>query len=268
MQRKNIAFLGFGTIARIIHKTLSDESETLFNFIGVLDPNLPEETYARLQMLGFKGYHSLEELIAHSPDMVVEASNQEVARKNVPLILAAGIDVLSLSVGAYIDQSILETLTNIQREQKTGRLFLPSGALPGVDVIKAACVQGVESVELITRKPPKALIGAPGFDACNDDYHEVFSGTAREAVKLFPANINIAATLSLAGLGQDKTRVTIIADPTVKMNVHQVLIRGEFGEFEATIRCKPSENPKTSMIAALSAIVALKNVVSPYQIGT
>ena len=268
MQRKTLAFLGFGTIARIIHKTLSGEAGTLFDFIGFLDPHLPEETCTHLQMLGLSGYHSIEALIAHRPDMVVEASNQEVARENVPLILSAGIDVLSLSVGAYIDQSIMETLMNIPKEQKPGRLFLPSGALPGVDVIKAACVRGVESVELITRKPPIALRGAPGFNASNDAYHEVFSGSAREAVKLFPANINIAATLSLVGIGQDKTRVTIIADPTVKMNVHQVLIRGEFGEFEATIRCTPSENPKTSMIAALSAIAVLKNYVYPYQIGT
>lgn len=268
MQRKNIAFLGFGTIARIIHKTLSDESESLFNFIGVLDPHLPEETFSDLLKRGCRSYHSIDDLIADHPHMVVEAANQEVAGMNVPLILAAGIDVLSLSVGAYIDKSLMKKLTDIQKEQKSGRLLLPSGALPGVDLIKAACVKGVESVELITRKPPRALVGAPGFNASHDGCHEVFSGTAREAVKLFPANINIAATLSLAGIGQDKTRVTIIADPMVQMNVHQVLIRGDFGEFEATIRCKPSENPKTSMIAALSAIAALKNVVSPYQIGT
>jgi len=262
----NIVLLGYGAIARIIHKTLSGKAE--FKFVGVYDPYLREEDAVYLQGLQCVRLASLQDILAAGPEVVVEAANQTAAKETVPFLLAAGIDVLSLSVGAYLDDLFRQKIADISREPKSGRLYFPSGALPGVDVLKAACIKPVDSVELITRKPPGALAGAPGFDASLPGCNVVFSGSAREAVRLFPANVNIAATLSLAGIGPDKTHVTIIADPEVQMNVHQVIIRGEFGEFEATIRCKPSENPKTSMIAALSAIAALENLVSQCRIGT
>jgi aspartate dehydrogenase len=266
MNKMNVAFLGYGAIARIIHKTLSGKAE--FNFVGIFDPYLTEDDAVNLQGLHCIRYGSLHDILAAKPDVVVEAANQTAAKENVPFILAAGIDVLSLSVGAYIDDLFMQKISEVNRDAKSGRIYFPSGALPGVDVLKAACIKSVESVELITRKPPRALAGAPGFDASLPGCNVVFSGCAREAVRLFPANVNIAATLSLAGIGPEKTHVTIIADPEVQVNVHQVIIRGEFGDFEATIRCKPSENPKTSMIAALSAIAALKNLVSQCRIGT
>ncbi|MEI8189303.1 MAG: aspartate dehydrogenase [candidate division NC10 bacterium] len=265
-----VAFLGFGTIGRIIYSELVTRRPPGLDITGCMDPALSAEARRELERDGVRIFADLGELMKDRPDLVVEAASQRAAKESVPRLLTEGIDVLSMSVGAYLDPDVMAEI----RGQSRGKLFLSSGALPGVDVLKAAAVRGITCAELTTRKHPKSLAGAPGLASVDCDLETlrearlVFSGSAQEAVRLFPANVNIAATLSLAGIGPERTRVTIIADPGVRMNIHTVSLRGEFGAFTATIECLPSSNPKTSLVAALSAVALLEGMVSPLRIGT
>jgi aspartate dehydrogenase len=265
-----VAFLGFGTIGRIIYSELVTRRSPGLATMGVLDPALSAEVRRELERDRVRIFADLDELIRVRPDLVVEAASQRAAKESVPRLLAEGLDVLSMSVGAYLDPDVMAKI----RGERRGRLFLSSGALPGVDVLKAAAVRRITSAELTTRKHPRSLAGAPGLAGVDFDLETlrearpVFSGSAQEAVRLFPANVNIAATLSLAGIGPERTRVTIIADPGAQMNIHTVSLRGDFGTFTATIECLPSSNPKTSLVAALSAVALLEGMVSPLRIGT
>lgn len=266
-----LVFLGFGTIGRIIYSEIKRKALADLQVTGTLDPALSGEAIRELEGKGLTVFHRLEEIVQNGPDLVVEAASQQAAKECVPVLLAQGIDVLSMSVGAYLDLEIMEKI----RAGGKGRLFFSSGALPGVDVLKAAAVREIKSAELTTRKHPRALIGAPGLAGLKVDIKTitealtVFSGSASEAVKLFPANVNIAATLSLAGIGPERTKVTIIADPSVQTNIHSIHLSGDFGIFNATIECLPSSNPKTSLIAALSAVALLESMVGPLlRIGT
>lgn len=264
-----LIFLGFGTIANLIYSEIKQEKLPGIEAIGVLDPALKREKAGELSKYGFSVFKDLEEIVSRSPDLVVEAASQQAAKENVPFILSHGIDVLSLSVGAYLDRGVMDQI----KKSAKGRLYISSGALPCVDAVKAASMGRIDRVELITRKRPKALLGAPGLSQQDVDIeniteaYTVFQGNAAEAVKLFPANVNIAATLSLAGIGPEKTLVKIIADPDLKVNVHQLHLSGDFGNLDATIECLPSSNPKTSLIAASSAITVLKNFNSMVKIG-
>jgi len=264
-----LVFLGFGTIANLIYSEIKQGKLPGIEAIGVLDPVLQREKAGELSAYGFSVFKDLEEVVSRSPDLVVEAASQQAAKENVPFILSHGIDVLSLSVGAYLDRGVMDQIKKSAR----GRLYISSGALPCVDAVKAASMGRIDRVELITRKRPKALLGAPGLNQQDVDIesiteaYTVFQGNAAEAVKLFPANVNIAATLSLAGIGPEKTLVKIIADPDLKVNVHQLHLSGDFGILDATIECLPSSNPKTSLIAASSAITVLKNFNSMVKIG-
>lgn len=265
-----LVFFGYGTIARIIRAELGRRSPAGLRVAGCLDPALSAEAIRELEGEGLRVYPDLEQIIQARPELVVEAAGQTAARTAVPRLLAAGLDVLSMSVGAYLDPEVMERV----RREGRGKLLLSSGALPGVDVLRAAAVRGITSAALTTRKHPRSLAGAPGlarldFDlATITEARPVFSGSAREAVRLFPANVNIAATLSLAGIGPDRTRVTIIADPGVTTNIHTVSLTGEFGSYTATVECLPSSNPKTSLVAALSAVALLEGLVAPVRIGT
>jgi aspartate dehydrogenase len=176
-----------------------------------------------------------------------------------------------MSVGGILGK---ENLFRLAR-QKNCHLYLPSGALAGLDGVKSAAAGSIDSVTLTTRKPPAGLRGAPYLvreDIDLDSLTEekvVFEGTAEEAVQGFPRNINVAAALSLAGIGAAKTRVRIVADPKISRNVHEVEVKGEFGRLVSRTENLPSpSNPKTSFLAILSAMATLKAIVSPVRIGT
>jgi len=152
---------------------------------------------------------------------------------------------------------------------------LPSGAICGIDGIKSASVAGIDEITIETTKPPIGLEEVRYVTKQGIDFSKlkepvvVFHGAAKEAVTHFPKNVNIAACVSLAGIGFDKTKVKIIVDPAATRNQHRIVCRGRFGEFKCEVRNMPSmSNPKTSYLAALSAIATFKNVVSGVWIGT
>jgi aspartate dehydrogenase len=159
-------------------------------------------------------------------------------------------------------------------KQKGGQIVVPTGALIGLDAMTAAAVGTIHSVQMVTRKPLKGLDGAPYLVEHNIEIKDIttplkiFDGTAREAARGFPANLNVAVALSLAGIGADRTRVEIWADPTVTRNTHRIEVDADSARFSMTIENIPSENPKTGLITALSVIACLRKLNAPLRVGT
>lgn len=213
------------------------------------------------------------ELISMS-DIVIECASQAAVREFGKYVLEKGKDLMVMSVGALLDPELLEELMNAAMSRDC-RIYLPSGAVAGVDGIKSASMAPIKRVVLSTTKNPEGLSGAPYVLSHNIDlgtFHEralLFEGNAEEAVKAFPANVNVAATLSLAGIGAKETRVKVFIDPEATRNIHEITVEGDFGRFNCRIENVPSPaNPKTSFMAALSAIATLKKITEPLQIGT
>lgn len=208
------------------------------------------------------------------PDVVVEAASPGVVRRHAEQWLDAGCDVLVMSVGALADEAFLARLDAAARS--AGRsVLVPSGAIGGLDAIRAARLGGLSSVELRTTKAPRALAGAPGILAAGIDLDAidrptvVFEGSARDAVVAFPANLNVVAALSLAGLGPDRTRVVLIADPAETRNVHEIHASGAFGDLHLRFANLPSrENPRTSALASLAALALLRRRTAAIQVGS
>lgn len=194
-------------------------------------------------------------------DLLVEAASPVAVEPVVRAAMQHGCDCLVMSVGGVLQRPEL-----IDEARAAGiDLRMPSGALAGLDGIRAAKEAGLDSVTITTRKPPKGLAGAPylvenGIDVESmTEATVVFEGTALEAVKGFPKNVNVAATLSLAGIGPQRTRVRVIADPAAVRNSHEVVAEGGFGKLTAVTENVPSpENPKTSYLASLSAIAEVR----------
>jgi aspartate dehydrogenase len=214
---------------------------------------------------------ALKKLIQKS-DLVVEASSSTVSGSIAEQSIAAGKSVMVMSVGGLLANSgkLLH-----KAAKRNCRIYIPSGAVCGIDGIKAANIGKITSALLITRKAPRGLEGAPylrqrriNVNAIQKDT-VVFQGPARDAVKGFPKNINVSAVVSLAGIGAKRTQVRIIASPRAKRNTHELELKGDFGTIYTRCENVPSrENPKTSMLAALSAIATLKAITLPIQIGT
>jgi aspartate dehydrogenase len=207
-------------------------------------------------------------------DLVVECASQQAVYEVVPTALHAKCDVMVVSVGAFVDTQLLEMAENIARE-KNCRIYVPSGAICGIDGLISASAAGLHSVILTTEKPPSGLRGAPYVLENNIDIDSItgrtvlFEGSATEAVQAFPANVNVAATLSLAGIGFDNTRVRIVVNPALTRNIHEIAVEGEFGRFTSRVENVPSPtNPKTSYLAPLSVISTLKKLTQSFNVGT
>lgn len=213
-------------------------------------------------------------LSSNNVDIVVEAASQDAVKNHALSILQNRKDLMIMSVGALLDESVFDILYDACVEFKK-KIYLPSGAIAGLDALKSVKDE-LESVTITTTKNPKALAGAKFFTVKNMDVNSItqkttiFEGAAKEAVTLFPANINVAALLSLAGLGSQKTMVKIVADPSTDKNTHQIDAKGKFGKITIQVENMPDQNnPKTSRIAILSAIECLRAVCSDdIKIGT
>lgn len=207
---------------------------------------------------------SFEELVALC-DVIAECAAAECAPKVAEAAISSGKAALIMSVGGLMRHPAL-----FDRIRETGaRVIIPSGAIAGVDAIEAAAQDSLDEVVLTTTKPPAGLRGAPylaekGIDLDGIEQQTVvFEGTAFDAVAAFPKNVNVAATLSFAGIGPQRTKVRVVADPSASANMHEVRATGAFGTLVTKTQNVPSEdNPKTSRLAALSAISALKRAVS------
>ncbi|MBK5003164.1 aspartate dehydrogenase [Pseudomonas sp. S31] len=197
------------------------------------------------------------------PDLLVECAGHRAIEEHVLPALERGIPCLVVSVGALSEPGLVERL-EAAAERGNTRIELLPGAIGGIDALSAAKVGGLDAVSYTGRKPARAWKNTPAEQVCDlDSISEatvIFQGSAREAARLYPKNANVAATLSLAGLGLDRTQVTLVADPLSDENVHQVQARGAFGGFEMSLRGKPLQaNPKTSALTVFSVVRALGN---------
>ena len=217
---------------------------------------------------------TLDELLAQRPEVVVEAASHEAVRDFGEALLAKGIALIVLSGGALCDDALRTRLE--QAAHRTGALlYVPSGGIGALDALKAAALSGMDSVTISVAKPPIAWKGIPFVERLNVDLNALkaplvlFDGTAREGVPHFPANVNIAAVLSLSGIGFDRTRLKVIADPALIFNTHHIEMRGKTGNISIQFENVPSpDNPKTSWLACYSALAALKHAKSPVRYGT
>lgn len=206
-------------------------------------------------------------LLAWGPDLVVECAGHGAMRDLVPACLAAGVDCIIASVGALAEPAVLADV-RAAAERGRARLVVPAGALGGLDALAAARLAGLTAVTYRGSKPPAAWKGTPAEEACDLDALErpaiVFEGSAAEAAARFPRNANVTAALALAGLGPEATRVTLVADPGLVANTHRIEAEGAFGRFvfETENRALP-DNPRTSLLAALSLQHAVLNHVAP-----
>ena len=193
--------------------------------------------------------------------LVVECASPVAVRAHAKDSLLANKDLIVMSTGALVDEELLAELSETAQAQGC-RLMAPSGAIGGIDAIRAA-EDGLDEVTLTTTKRPEGLRGSPGFRDWEDreitDPQVIYDGPAADGIKLFPANVNVAATLSLAGLGSQKTKLKVVADPDAPGNVHQIEARGDFGMMRFTFENRPHpDNPRTSYLAILSAIELLR----------
>jgi aspartate dehydrogenase len=210
------------------------------------------------------------EQLAEVADIVVECAPSKLVRAIVAPVVTRGKTAIVLSVGALLDN---EDLIGLAKDNG-GQIVVPTGALIGLDAVTAAAEGTIHSVRLVTRKPLNGLAGAPHLVANNIEIEglteplRIFEGSAREAAKGFPANLNVGVALSLAGIGPDLTRVEIWADPTVTRNTHRIEVDSDSARFSMTIENIPSENPKTGRITALSVIACLRKQRASLRIGT
>jgi aspartate dehydrogenase len=210
------------------------------------------------------------EALSEDADIVVECAPSRLVRSIVAPVVSRGKTAVVLSVGALLENDDLIALAKAHG----GQIVVPTGALIGLDAVTAAAVGTIHSVRMMTRKPVAGLLGAPYLVENKIDIEgireprKIFEGTAREAAKGFPANLNVAVALSLAGIGPDRTMVEIWADPTVTRNTHRIEVDSDSARFSMAIENVPSENPKTGLITALSVIACLRKLNAPLRIGT
>lgn len=205
--------------------------------------------------------------------LIIEAASQDVVRTFVPKALRSGKNVLIMSVGALADTRLYKEIVSIAQE-KGLRVFIPSGAIGGLDWVKAAAQAGLERVMITVRKPPAGLEGSPYVIRNRIDLQsireptQIYEGSASDAASAFPANVNVAVALALAGIGMEKTLVRVVADPTSKRNVHEITAEGAAGKITVRVENLPAPtNPKTSWVAALSAAQKVKGIVEPMSLG-
>jgi aspartate dehydrogenase len=210
------------------------------------------------------------EKLAEVADIVVECAPSKLVRSIVAPVVKSGKTAVVLSVGALLDNDDLIAIA----KENGGQIVVPTGALIGLDAVTAAAEGTIHSVRLVTRKPLQGLAGAPYLVenkieiAGLTEPLRIFEGTAREAARGFPANLNVGVALSLAGIGADLTRVEIWADPTVTRNTHRIEVDSDSARFSMSIENVPSENPKTGRITALSVIACLRKQRASLRIGT
>jgi aspartate dehydrogenase len=266
-----IGLVGCGAIGSKVARFIVDELSEHTSLRAICDTHL-DKTEALKQLLSLDSlqvYSDYQDLL-DNVDFVIETASVELASHLAKKTLQQGKDVMIVSVGGLVDQ--FEWFQN--SASLKGHLYIPTGAISGLDALSSGQMAGLESVSLLTRKPPKALMGEPyleekGISLDNlEGPLTVFEGTSREAIRAFPKNINVSVLLSLASLGPDQTRVRIETSPTYTTNSHEVSVKGDFGTLTSLTENVPDpDNPKTSYLATLSVCAMLKKLFSRVKIG-
>lgn len=268
-REQQVAIAGFGAIGRVVAQHLDR------GIAGLRLAVVSARDAARAERAMAEFAHPVPVVplarLGEEAEIIVECAPAAVLRELAEPALARGRTLLVLSCGALLDNFDLVDLAR----RHGGRILVPSGALLGLDAVQAAAKGTVSRIHMITRKPPGGLAGAPYLVAHNiavegiGEARRVFTGTAREAAKGFPANVNVAAALALAGIGPERTTIEIWADPGVTRNTHRIEVEADAARFSLLIENVPSaENPRTGRLTALSVVALLEKLSSPLRIGT
>lgn len=264
-KKYKIVIIGSGSLGTIIGEYVSLNMSESYEVLGILDQD-KEIASGLANRLKTKVYNNIDEVIEDSPDYIIEAATPGVVKELGIKILSKGINLIPLSVGAFADKEFYEDAKSVALKNNT-RVLLPAGAVGGFDVLSAAMLMGDAQVSIETEKAPESLNGAPylkGRRLSPDKEEEVFRGFAREAIKGFPTNVNVAVATAIATVGVDNTNVSIDSIPGKKGNKHEIKLNGENIKINISIESVPSpENPKSSVLAAYSVIAILKKLVSP-----
>ena len=269
-----VGIIGGGTIARLFLEHIRRGDLGAAQVVAIAGRSESSRGKLLAQEFGVPFVTGLAELLARTPDVVVEAASHDAVREYAAPLLEKGIATIVLSAGALCDEALRARLEGAA-EQGGALLYVPSGGICGLDGLRAACIAGVDEVTIAVTKPPAAWRGIPYVEQLKVDLSALteprvlFDGPARSGVPLFPANVNIAAVLSMAGIGFDRTRLKVVADPQLTHNTHFIEIKGRTGNISIKIENVPSpENPKTAWLACYSALAALKAAKSPVRYGT
>ena len=269
-----IGLLGGGIIARLVLEEISAGRLPATTVVAVAGRSEGSRGRALAERFAVPFVVGVEALLAAKPDAVIEAASHDAVRESAERILSAGVSLIVLSGGALADDALRARLERAAAGNRA-LLYVPSGGIGGLDALKAVCAAGAHEVRISVTKPPAAWKGIPYVEKLGIDLDRLdravtlFEGTAREGVPHFPANVNIAAVLSLAGIGFDRTRLSVVADPALRFNTHFIQIRGKTGSVDLRFESVPSpDNPKTAMIACYSALAALREIASPVRYGT
>src|SRR5215831_7516670 len=268
MSEIRVAIGGLGAIGRVIARKLAGGMPGLTLACAATRDHAKAQAWLERERIVCPLLEP-EAFPAHA-DLAIECAPAAVLERICRPMLEAGKQVMVLSAGALLPRSDLFELA----KERGAQIIVPTGALLGLDAVSAAAEGRIHSVRMITRKPPRGLAGAPylvangisveGLNAAK----RVFAGSAREGAAGFPANVNVAAALSLAGIGADRTMMEIWADPAIERNCHTIEVDSDSARFTLAIENIPSENPRTGRITALSVIAALRKLHSPLRIGT
>ena len=251
-----VGIIGCGAIANIITTSIVPEDNGI-EIAYFFDKDI-ERAENLASLAGGVAALEFDDML-NNVDLVLECASPNSVKQFAPKVLKKGKDMIVMSIGAFMDTEFYDEVLKIAKDNGA-KIHLPSGAVVGLDGIKAVAKFGLKEVSLVTRKSPKSL----GKE--NDEEEVLFEGKASQAVKEFPLNINVAATISMA-CNRD-IDVKIIVDPKVNRNVHEITAKGDFGEFKTTTMNYPcAANPKTSMLAALSAIRLLKSFNETISVG-
>jgi aspartate dehydrogenase len=273
LEKRRVAIAGFGAIGTVVAKHVDPKLHGGIDGLELAAVSARDVARAEQAMAGFDRPVPVVPLsrLAETADIVVECAPAAVLRDIAEPALAAGRTLVVLSCGALLDNFDLVD----QARRQGGRILVPTGALLGLDAVQAAAVGEISRVHMITRKPPNGLDGAPylveqGISVLGIWKPRcVFNGTAREAARGFPANVNVAAALALAGIGPDRTTIEIWADPGMTRNTHRIELEADSVRLSMQIENVPSvENPKTGRLTPLSVIALLRKLSNPLAIGT
>ena len=265
-----IGIIGCGNIGSQLAKAVVKDFKSKAILVAISDKDLKNAARLSKIIRPKPKIFSIPQLIKKS-DLVIEAASAGISANILKQCVKNKKDILIMSIGGLLARPKLL----FAAAKKNVCVYLPSGAISGIDGIKAASIGKIKKVTLTTTKPPQGLKGAPYIIKNKIDLDRIkrktviFSGPASEAVTAFPANINVSAVLSLAGIGPKKTIVKIVADPASKRNIHSIEAQGDFGKISTITENVPSvANPKTSQLAVFSAIAMIRQILNSVKIGT
>ncbi len=264
MSKKRVALIGIGSIGTTIADELVESLSEYYELSGIMK-NRESQIEELIQKYNVPVVTDFKKLLDTDPDFIIEAASGDMVRAYGKDILKKGIDFIPLSVGGLADPTFYKVLQDTAKENNAV-LYIPSGAIGGTDLMRKMTLAADTEVKINTYKAPDSLKGAPYLEdkQLSDSKVEViFEGSAEEAIKGFPKNINVAVMTALATVGPSETHTVIHSDPKLKANIHEISLRNDQGTADIRVAGMPSDNPKTSSITPWSVIALLKNIAEP-----